>query len=207
METLIEAQAVSVFRNDNSIAERYYRYLAAAIRQNVSAIRAGRAATPIQLFPQWLGWSESERTSNWASNELGALRGRGIDSALMFILAHEIAHHVHGHKPYRDKSITQARADESQADRFALETLARAGENPAAAMPLTLLWILIGNNAVEQEAMSTHPADERRLVAVMDFIGAHMMNDQAFQRYLDANGLRERWERAQDASRAESSDK
>src|SRR5262245_36819123 len=67
-----------------------------------------------------------------------ALEDRKIDElslsfrnqAFAFVLVHELGHILHGHKGYDVITKVQARADEAEADRFALDILARTQTAP-----------------------------------------------------------------------------
>lgn len=55
------------------------------------------------------------------------------NEAFAFIIAHEAGHLLYRHKPYRDITTAQARADELQSDRFALDLLVRTSTPPMGA--------------------------------------------------------------------------
>jgi len=55
------------------------------------------------------------------------------NEAFAFIIAHEAGHLLYRHKPYRDITTAQARADELQSDRFALDLLVRTNTPPMGA--------------------------------------------------------------------------
>ncbi|MEO1265059.1 MAG: ImmA/IrrE family metallo-endopeptidase [Pseudomonadota bacterium] len=67
---------------------------------------------------------------------------RGVDTlslslrneAFAFIIAHELGHILYRHKPYADITKPQARADELQSDRFALDLLVRTNTPPMGAV-------------------------------------------------------------------------
>jgi hypothetical protein len=195
LETLIEAQVFSAFRDDTTITRGYYQYLADAIADNQRKITSKMPPSPIKLFPQWMGWSETQRRRYWDDPKIG--RAYNVEGGLAFLIAHEIGHHVFRHRPYREKSSEQARLDETQSDTFAVEAIAKAEYNPLSATPLLFLWIFQGSNPAEQEGSSTHPADERRLLNVFRFAEETVRNDPDFEAYLRRNNLIERWQNAQ----------
>ena len=67
-------------------------------------------------------------------------------------------------------------------------------------MPLIALWILLGSNPISTETLSTHPASERRLLAILDYSFRQMEGDADFAKYLRENGLEKRWQRARAGS-------
>jgi hypothetical protein len=201
LETMVEASAVSYVQNKPDLALRYYRYFAETINESVVRLQRGQTATPIQLFPQWIGWTEAERKRNWNDARLGTQRSQGVYAALAFVVSHETAHHLLGHRSYSEKSDAEARADETAADSFAADILVKLELPPAAALPLIGFWSVLGNNPIEREAASTHPSDERRLFALLDRSIAAVANDPDFQRYLRENNLVERWKAAEEANR------
>ena len=56
------------------------------------------------------------------------------NEAIAFILAHELGHVLFAHKGYGQITKAQARADEEQSDRFALDVLARSATPPLGAV-------------------------------------------------------------------------
>jgi len=56
------------------------------------------------------------------------------NEALAFILLHELGHILFAHKGYDEVTRAQARRDETQSDRFALDVLARTGTPPLGAV-------------------------------------------------------------------------
>ena len=103
------------------------------------------------------------------------------NEALAFAIAHELAHILYRHKGTDRITPAQARADEVQSDRFALELLARTGTPPLGAVlffqaqvyslphpgeyPTRDLWDAYLATA------STHPLSVDRIRAMADMIG------------------------------------
>jgi hypothetical protein len=111
--------------------------------------------------------------------DAGPLGLRLRNSAYAFILAHEIGHVVFGHPSYERVSRGQARQNEAQADRFALDVLALAGNIPLGAvlyfeasafmMPNRGAFIAQGRSGAEADAaigQQTHPLTADRLQAI-----------------------------------------
>jgi hypothetical protein len=102
------------------------------------------------------------------------------NEAYSFVLAHELGHIVYRHKPYHAITPAQARADEREADKFALDILLRSNTAPmgavfffqaqAYAMPHR------GEYATEKEwrrylrRSSTHPLSTERITQLANAI-------------------------------------
>jgi hypothetical protein len=97
-------------------------------------------------------------------------------SAVVFILAHELGHIVHGHPGYGpDVSRAEARANEAEADAFALEVMRRIGAMPAGMAFFFQAMAYGGPNRGDFRdddaydralAGATHPVTEDRMRAI-----------------------------------------
>ena len=96
------------------------------------------------------------------------------------MLVHELGHILHKHKGYDVVTKAQARADEAEADRFALDVLARTQTAPLGAILFFQAQIYSqphrGEFADRQAwqqyllATSTHPLTVDRIAAMSDYI-------------------------------------
>ena len=96
---------------------------------------------------------------------------RAFGTCVVFVMAHELGHLYYGHPSYDTVSAEVARANEEQADQFALEIMRRIGEAPLG-MPLffTILAHLEPYSGdvgyLENRARSTHPVTAGRIRAI-----------------------------------------
>ena len=100
-----------------------------------------------------------------------------FDSAMAFILLHELGHLYYDHPGYKGVRRADARRNEAEADRFALEIYRRLGMNPTG---MALYFIAsahavanradYGSNAAYESALKreTHPLTENRLRSIAD---------------------------------------
>ena len=96
---------------------------------------------------------------------------RAFGTCVVFVMAHELGHLYYRHPSYDTVSAEAARANEDQADQFALEIMRRIGEAPLG-MPLffTILAHLESYSGdagyLENRARSTHPVTASRIRAI-----------------------------------------
>jgi hypothetical protein len=96
---------------------------------------------------------------------------RAFGTCVVFIMAHELGHLYYRHPSYDAVEVEVARANEEQADQFALEIMRRIGEAPLG-MPLffTILAHLEPYSGdagyLENRARSTHPVTASRIRAI-----------------------------------------
>lgn len=101
-----------------------------------------------------------------------------LKSAIAFLLAHELGHIHHRHRPYGEINAAEARAQEAEADRFAMEVLRRV-RLPPLGMAVWLTAVSMRDPLVEGSPRQTHPLSASRLHAIAsglrhspeDFIG------------------------------------
>lgn len=102
------------------------------------------------------------------------------NQAFAFVLVHELGHILHKHRDYDTISKAQARADEAEADRFALDVLARTQTAPLGAILFFQAQVyshphrgeFADRQAWEQYLLttSTHPLTVDRIAAMGDYI-------------------------------------
>jgi hypothetical protein len=110
-----------------------------------------------------------------------------ISSAMAFVLAHEVEHHVLGHcdKPL-PKDPDKLRQMELDADSWAIEHLENATSHfsPLSSLLPLILDYYVTPKPIENETHSDHPADLRRM---------HKMFEAVEQSLPDYRRHRERW--------------
>ena len=102
------------------------------------------------------------------------------NQALAFVLVHELGHILYKHKGYDEITKTQARADEVESDRFALDVLARTQTAPLGAILFFQAQVYSHPHRGEfpdrqtwQQYLlttSTHPLTVDRIAAMADYI-------------------------------------
>lgn len=110
------------------------------------------------------------------------IANRIFNEAIFFVLAHELGHALYRHPGYGpDVTRAQARANEAQADAFALDMMQRAGAEPTS----MAFWFMMagymadgrGDFASDADyekflAESTHPLTGDRIAALADRLAA-----------------------------------
>lgn len=84
-----------------------------------------------------------------------------LKSAMAFILLHELGHIHHGHAPYDTITLEQARAQEAEADAFAMRVLRRLRVTPFG----MVTWFM-ARGARDPDQPSTHPLGADRLFRI-----------------------------------------
>jgi Peptidase family M48 len=102
------------------------------------------------------------------------------NQAFAFVLVHELGHILHKHKGYDVITKAQARADEAEADRFALDVLARTQTAPLGAILFFQAQVyshphrgeFVDRQTWQQYLLtaSTHPLTVDRIAAMGDYI-------------------------------------
>ena len=97
-----------------------------------------------------------------------------FDTGVIFALGHELGHCYYHHPGYDGVSSEVARANEEQADQFALELMRRIGEAPLGAPILfTILAHLESHNEEGRPHLGTHPVTPERIRAIARALLAH----------------------------------
>jgi len=116
------------------------------------------------------------------------------NEAYAFIMAHELGHVLFRHKGYGEISKAQARVDEEQSDRFALDVLARSSTPPLGAVFYFQAQVYrfrhrgeFATNAAWDDYLmtaSTHPMTVDRLMAMAKQIGGPLAQSRKTERGL-----------------------
>ncbi len=96
-----------------------------------------------------------------------------FSSGLTFIMGHELGHIAHRHPKYDDISRTEARANEAQADEFALELMKQLGVAPIGVVIFFTAfghWELDGMSTDDARGQRTHPLNPDRINRVGDWL-------------------------------------
>ncbi len=114
------------------------------------------------------------------------------NEAFAFILTHELGHVLFRHKGYGDITKAQARADEEQSDRFALDVLARSATPPLGAVFYFQAQVYRFRHRGEFKSqaawddylmtVSTHPMTVSRISAMADHIAGPLAQKRGSER-------------------------
>jgi len=118
-----------------------------------------------------------------ADENVAYIAQRIFDSAIAFVFLHELGHIAHNHPGY-GPSVTraEARANEEEADRFALEMMRRTASDPSGMVFLFMAFVHGLDNRgdfagdAEYEAFlreSTHPVTSERVAAIAEWLSRH----------------------------------
>jgi hypothetical protein len=91
-----------------------------------------------------------------------------IEAVVAFVLAHEMAHHIHGDTQSPATSFEDSQKREIAADKWASETMIRGKSAPLAGCFAFLYFAALDSDALKHEKERYHPADARRLKAIID---------------------------------------
>lgn len=116
-----------------------------------------------------------------------------FNTAMVFILGHELGHLYHQHRGYDPDKPEESRRHETQADEFALEMMRRINTAPlGAAIFFNIgahMQSMPGDSDYEKfSAARTHPSSGQRLLAASRFIEKHL--DSFSRGTRDAQGTR-----------------
>ncbi len=143
-------------------------YLSMAKHRDPGEFPGGRYPPPLET----LGIPDAARNDAAVMDLYGKLH----TSAMVFVLLHELGHHLHRHPGYGPGvSRAQTRANEARADEFALDVMARLGYPPLGTVNLYMLmahwapnrWDFPDETAYAAHlATATHPLTSDRLRAL-----------------------------------------
>ena len=105
--------------------------------------------------------------------DVGNINADFMESSIMFLYLHELAHHVLDHIDNLDRRIDKIRAREAEADLWAMKTAMKAGYSIYQAFPLYSFIGLIGGNSLEAEEFASHPLGVRRILEIYDGVVTH----------------------------------
>lgn len=146
---------------------QYIAYVVAQQQQAVAAAGGSPAAPPIKPFYEWANWSQQQINGYQADANLQ----RNIEltnvGVIGFIYAHEAGHHLLGHVANPDVDLPTKRDREMKADAFASEHLIRADVGPLVGVFAMVYFAALDCNALAHEQNLIHPADIRRISAVI----------------------------------------
>lgn len=172
------------FLDDLSVAFAWLNrngYSPETVQEYVGMLKYGREAD----FGRWPAPLRALRIPEDALKDpaVDGLSQKIFKSAVIFILLHEMGHVLHGHPGYGPLvRRADARANEAQADAFALEVMRRLPAQPTGMFLFFQLMAYAGPNrgdfdgdAAWRQAMerATHPVTPDRMRAIADILRRH----------------------------------
>jgi hypothetical protein len=147
---------------------RYVTYVVGEQKKAVAAANGAHVTPNIKPFYDWANWSPpqiSQYRANARLQRASELTGVGV---IGFIYAHEVAHHLLGHIGNLTSDFEVKRKREMAADAWASEHLIRADVAPLVGVFAMVYFAALDCNALSHERNLIHPADIRRIMAVVN---------------------------------------
>jgi len=156
---------------DPGITDRFETYMTSlneAIDRNEQSFSA--EPEPLPRFAPFAGIPEDVAAAIESRDDyLDSVANLRL-SAIAFVLAHEIGHHIFGHTDLPlPGSVEESRAQESEADRYAVELTLRIAQPAFGAFPALVLFAAAEGEALDPQA--THPLPICRILdAYLDVV-------------------------------------
>jgi len=163
---------------DPTIHEKYEAYLAYlndTIDQNDRSI--GQDPVAPQSFAEFAGIPEETEAQIMSSGDAEYNNAALGVTAIAFVLAHEIGHHVLGHVDAPPASAAESRAREAEADRYAAALTMRAGLPAFGALPALAIFTSVEDEFIDPEA--THPIASCRILGALMYTVDRLAEDEA----------------------------
>jgi len=180
----------------------YSTRLVEAINRNTTAVSKGKSATDRMQTVWGLGQEKKSncygvtRSEFQRSLDADDVYARSMEGAMVFMLFHEIAHHVLGHVDMYNDSMTHAqnRKLETEADIWSYSKSLSIRVNPIAGLPSWVFFSSVEGNDLEGELVSTHPLNVRRFKNMLEVVMKSNKSgeyEQTFGRRLDNSSIEE----------------
>lgn len=169
MKLAIDAEAIEIAFGKRKLLIRYAKYVAKMKEENRRLQELNKPARFIMSPYEMARLSDIDMDALEADSQLRDVRRAYTAASLLFILYHELAHHVLGHVNSRNDVSLDARRDREQlADDWAVEKLVKKQVIPLFAKYPLLIGAFGNPNARAQEQMSDYPADVHRVEQLYD---------------------------------------
>lgn len=195
-EFMSQARAYALATNDPSVLGDYLNYVADEIYNTFGSGAAPTSVAEIDSFATFTGMGPAEWEQFRNQPVVDQAMEMEMNSALMWLIGHELGHHFHGHRS--GGSLDAQRAQEEEADQVARRLMRGTEYNPAFAMPILLVFAVWEPEAHHRETCRTHPAPltriERNLRAGVD----ELLSDPGFVQHLRESGQEATFQRQVD---------
>jgi hypothetical protein len=143
--------------------EAYIGYVNDTIDRNERAI--GQERAPLLSFAEFAGIPAESAEWIKGQSDFEHYNAALKITAIAFVLAHEIGHHVLGHLDSPPASPEESRAREAAADRYASELTMRARLPAFGALPALAIFTAVEGEYVDPDA--THPIASCRIITAL----------------------------------------
>lgn len=172
---LLVAYWVSGERQQPKCFEEFIKSVATDVVENGHRKERG---TPLKLVPTFGTYVQSGQSAcegitmtDLNNPDVQRLTAISLESALAWVIGHEVAHHVKGHvDSEKQPTLAESRKMEAEADAWSLERAFDIRINPSPAHPVLLFYAMTGMTDHDGEMQSTHPASIRRYANFIDGI-------------------------------------
>lgn len=170
---------------DPGIYDKLEAYLA-SLNDAIDRNERTMSADELPRFASFAGIPEETAAALEAQEEFKSYAANLRTSAIAFVLAHEIGHHVLGHTDLPPPDSPEvSRARESDADRYAAELAMRVGITAFGALPALALFAAAEGETLDPEA--SHPLGTCRILAAMLDTVDRLAGDERTVHLLDQN--------------------
>jgi hypothetical protein len=164
---LVNAVVDAIYSLPSKQSIQYIGYVVAEQKKTVHVTNGSHTAPAIKPFYEWANWSPDQIAQYRSNQQLQRNAELTSVGVLGFIYAHEVAHLLLGHVTNPAPDLQTKRDRELAADAWASEHLIRADVGPLVGVFAMVYFAALDCNALAREKDLTHPADIRRISAVI----------------------------------------
>jgi hypothetical protein len=114
--------------------------------------------------------------------------GKQAEASFMLLWLHEVGHHVLGHLDTEVITLIERRKRESDADEWAVRTMARANQFPSVGRPFFYFISAFQGMSEEEERRSDHPLGYRRARNIFQVIRVAVADNEQLMSFLKKMG-------------------
>lgn len=164
---LVNAVVDAIYSLPSKQSIEYVGYVVSEQRSAATSWNGARTTPALKPFYEWANWSADQIAQYRANPELQRTAELTSVGVLGFIYAHEVAHHLLDHVTYPAPDLQTKRDREFVADAWASEHLIRADVEPLVGVFAMVYFAALDCDALTRERNLIHPADIRRISAVI----------------------------------------
>jgi hypothetical protein len=105
-------------------------YVCTRYQSNKDRYRRGFGPERIQSPYEYAHWSDAQFEDFYSHSDINKTRAVIVGGSYAFLLAHEVAHHIHGDVDKPSKNDAEQRTRESAADDWAIDLLIHKNISP-----------------------------------------------------------------------------
>lgn len=188
-DLLAELMAVAQSDADAQCATQYILYMYKNWYDNTMRVSQGLKPNDTLLPESFFNYNEvcdsyASRLDN-PSPDAGRAYRDLMESSIYMLFLHELAHHQLGHVDTNPASLEVSRANETEADGWAISRFIEFRGDPVSALPFFLHSVIVGGASLEDEQHSTHPLGARRMVDLIERTEQAYPEDDSGRVYLE----------------------